>query len=211
MSINFKFRPNDLVLFQGDSVTDTVRNRDNPADLGGGYPNYTASWFNALYPDLNINFLNRGVGGDRTCNLIRRWQTDCIDLKPDWVSILIGINDTWRRYDSNDPTSVEQFEKNYREIIRLTLENTSAGLILCEPFLLPFENRMDWRVDLNPKIDVVRKLAREFSAIYVPFDGVMQAASTRREPSFWAADGVHPTNYGHALLAQTWLKAVGAL
>ena len=139
-----------------------------------------------------------------------RWKEDCLDLKPDWVSILIGINDTWRRYDSGDATAVEVFRQHYRSILKATAE-MGAKLIVLEPFVLPFPiDRKAWRVDLDPKIQAARELAREFEAIYVPLDGLFAAETTQREPGFWAGDGVHPTLAGHALIAQAWLSAVEA-
>jgi GDSL-like Lipase/Acylhydrolase. len=202
----------ELVLFQGDSVTDVGRNRDDGNDLGFGYPMFVASWFSAMYPDVNVRFINRGVSGNRVRDLKARWRQDCLDLKPDWVSILIGINDCWRRYDSNDPTSVEAFEADYRYILDQVKEELDAKIIILEPFVLPTpEDRVQWREDLDPKIQAVRKLAREYGALLIPLDGIMAQACTRREPAFWAADGVHPTPAGHALIAQAWLKTVGAI
>jgi acyl-CoA thioesterase-1 len=200
-----------VVLFQGDSVTDT-RRATSVELIGNGYPKIASSWFSALYPEKNVNFINRGISGNRAKDLVARWQTDCIDLKPTWVSILIGINDTWRRYDSNDPTSAEAYEASYREILKRTKEELGANLIICEPFLLPVsEERKTWRVDLDPKIHVARELAREFNAIYIPLDGIFAAAAAKREPMFWAPDGVHPSLAGHALIAQEWLKAIRAI
>ena len=126
-------------------------------------------------------------------DLLNRWDDDCIDLKPDLVSILIGINDCWRRYDSNDPTSVEDFEKNYRKILTQIKENLDAQIVLCEPFVLPVpEDRKQWREDLDPKIQVVRNLSLEFNTFYVPFDGIFASACTRREPAFWAETAFIP-------------------
>jgi len=200
------------VLFQGDSITDAGRKREDGFDLGFGYALMAASWFSALHPERRVVFLNRGIGGDRVKDLRARWQRDCIELKPTWVSILIGINDTWRRYDSNDCTSAEEFEAVYREILSAVRNETGARLVLCEPFVLHTqEDRMTWRVDLDPKIHAIRKLAREFGALLVPLDGIFAAASALREPSFWSNDGVHPSPSGHALMAQSWLRAVGVL
>lgn len=203
---------NSLVLFQGDSVTDAGRSRINDSELGRGYPNMISAFFSAMYPEKKVKFINRGISGNRVRNLQSRWKEDCLDLKPDWVSILIGINDCWRRYDSNDPTSVEDYEKDYRDILTKTVDETGARLILCEPFVLPVpEDRKNWREDLDPKIQVVRKLALEFDAILIPYDGIYAAACAKREPAFWAADGVHPTYAGHALMSIEWLKTVRAL
>lgn len=200
------------VLFQGDSITDADRIREEGNDWGHGYAHIAASWFSALYPEKKVRFINRGISGDRANDLRRRWSNDCIDLQPTWVSILIGINDCWRRYDQNDPTSAETFEDHYRHILSEARNQLDVGIILCEPFVLPFpEDRQQWREDLDPKIHVVRRLAREFNALYIPLDGFFASASTKREPRFWAEDGVHPSPAGHALIAREWLKAVGAL
>ena len=199
------------VLFQGDSITDWGRVYDDPASLGPGYAGLVAERFAARCPDRAVTFMNRGISGHRVCDLQARWQADCIDLRPDWVSILIGINDMWRRYDSNDPTSPEAFEATYRSILTDVREKLDARLILCEPFLLPVRPELDpWRgEDLDPKIHVVRRLAREFEAIYIPFDGLFAAAATQAPPAAWAEDGVHPTEAGHSLMADAWLRAVG--
>lgn len=203
--------PGDTILFQGDSITDCGRRRDDGNSLGGGYAFMAASWCQATHPGMELRFVNRGISGNRAKDLKARWQEDCLDLKPTWVSILIGVNDCWRRYDRNDPTSVEGFAADYRAILVRCRDELGARLILCEPFLLEVPKVHGWREDLGPKIDAVRALAREFHAVYVPFDGIFAAASTRRDPAFWAGDGVHPSNAGHALMAQSWLRAVGAL
>lgn len=196
-----------IVLFQGDSITDVGRDRKDGSHLGYGYAMMAAAQFFANYPAKDVMFLNRGIGGDRVRDLKKRWKKDCIDLKPSLVSILIGINDCWRRYDRNDPTSVQKFEEDYRYILQQVREKTEAEIILCEPFVLPVpEDRKRWREDLDPKINVVRELAREFNAHLLPLDGIFSHVSVYKKPDFWAQDGVHPTNAGHALIAKEWLK-----
>ena len=203
---------NARVLFQGDSVTDADHSREDDIDLGRGYAMMTAAWFSALLPMKKVLFFNRGIGGNRIRDLESRWQKDCIDLAPAWVSILIGVNDTWRRFDSNEITTPAAFEASYRNILEQTVKLTNARLILCEPFLLSvLEGQAAWRYDLEPKIAITRRLAREFGAICLPLDDVFAQAATLRPAAFWLRDGVHPTSAGHALIAQTWLKAVGAL
>jgi lysophospholipase L1-like esterase len=168
-----------------------------------------AAWFSAAWPEKKVRFINRGISGNRARDLKARWQRDCLDLNPTLVSILIGINDTWRRYDSNAPTLAEAFEASYRSILTDVRDRLDVPIVICEPFLLPTPpDRAEWRYDLDPKIAVARDLAREFSAILVPLDGIFAQASTRRESAFWASDGVHPTPAGHALIAQSWLRAV---
>jgi lysophospholipase L1-like esterase len=201
-----------VVLFQGDSITDAGRDRYDGDHLGFGYAMMAAAWFSALYPQKSVRFLNRGISGNRAIDLRDRWQEDCLELRPNWVSIMIGINDTWRRYDNNDPTSAQDYEVAYRTVLEQTRDRLNARLILCEPFVLPVpEDREAWREDLDPRIGVVRRLAREFSAILVPLDAIFAQAVTQRESVFWASDGVHPTFEGHALIAQSWLQGIKSL
>ncbi len=203
---------NATVLFQGDSITDAGRSRENDAELGQGYAAMIAAWVSALYPQRNLRFLNRGISGNRAKDLRARWEVDCLDLAPTWVSILIGINDTWRRYDSDDPTSTAAYEESFRAILTATQERLGARIIILEPFVLPTPpDRAAWREDLDPKIAVARKLAGEFGTLFVPLDGPFAAAATQRPMEFWLADGVHPTPAGHALIAQAWLRAIGAV
>jgi lysophospholipase L1-like esterase len=203
---------NALVLFQGDSVTDADHSREDDIDLGRGYAMIIAAWFSALYPEKKVRFLNRGIGGNRIRDLESRWNKDCIELNPSWISILIGINDTWRRFDSNDPTSPETFEASYRLILEQAAKRTHAHIILCEPFLLPMrEGQSAWWDDLEPKIAITRRLARIYGALCIPLNDIFTRAGALRPADFWLRDGVHPTTAGHALIAQTWLKAVGVL
>jgi lysophospholipase L1-like esterase len=203
------------VLFQGDSITDADRARFYPDDLGRGYALMAAGWFSARYPERAVRFLNRGVAGDRVVDLHARWDDDCLALRPDTLSILVGINETWRAFDAGDPTTVDAFERGYRELLRRACEALpNVRVILMEPFLLPVADDRDhaaWRADLDPKIQAVRRLAREFAALLIPLDGLFAQATARREAAFWAEDGVHPTSAGHALIAQAWLRVVGAL
>lgn len=200
----------DLVLFQGDSITDAKRDRSIDS-LGTGYVYIAASLFSALYPEKQVRFMNRGISGNRVVDLQDRWEEDCLNLQPDVLSIMIGINDCWRRYDRNLHTTTDSYLQGYRSLLERVRENLSATkLVLLEPFLVPaLPEQKEWREDLDPKIQAVRELAREFGAVYVPLDGLFAAACTRREPGFWAPDGVHPSPAGHALIARAWLEAVG--
>jgi acyl-CoA thioesterase-1 len=205
-------RENEVVLFQGDSITDAGRNRNDPNALGCGYVMMASGWFSARHAGKNVRFINRGISGNRVVDLEQRWKRDCLDLAPNWVSIMIGINDTWRAFDRNDPTATSAYEKSYRAILAAARDTLGARFILMEPFVLPVpEDRRAWRPDLDPRIEVVHALAEEFKAILVPMDRIFAEAATKREPAYWAPDGVHPTPAGHALLAQSWLAAVEAI
>jgi len=206
-------KPGDRILFQGDSITDCNRNRELEDNLGRGYALMASGMLAALHPELAPTCLNRGISGNRTGDLLERWEDDCLALKPDVLSLLIGINDVWRRYDRNLPTSAEEFEHNYRVLLSRTREALpEVRLILLEPFVLPVpDDRRKWREDLDPKIAIARQLAAENDALYVPLDGIFAAAATRQPPAYWAEDGVHPSPAGHGLIARSWLEAVGAL
>ena len=209
MTVNLPFQASDIVLFQGDSITDTGRNREKGDDLGQGYAYQIAAQCSSLLPELGLRFINRGISGNRVIDLQSRWQRDCLDLDPTWVSIYIGINDTWRRYDQNSPTSAESFEKTYRDILVQTRAKLTAKIVLVEPFVLPIpEDRRTWREDLDEKIHVVRDLAREFKTYFVPLDGLFAQAATMAPLEYWAPDGVHPSAVGHALIANAWLNAI---
>ncbi|MCP4379681.1 MAG: SGNH/GDSL hydrolase family protein [bacterium] len=203
---------NATVLFQGDSITDAGRYYDDPLDMGTGYASMAASRFGETFGDMNVTFLNRGISGNRAIDLQGRWESDCLMLKPNWVSIMIGVNDAWRRYDSNDPTSADDFAESYRDILTRTRDVLGARLIILEPFvLLVSAEIVGFREDLDPKIEVVRSLADEFGAIFVPLDQLFAQATLRRPAQYWSDDGVHPTPAGHHLIAEAWLDAINAL
>jgi acyl-CoA thioesterase-1 len=202
---------NAVVLFQGDSITDAGRERTNGANLGSGYANLVTSLFTNKYPEKQAVFLNRGISGDRVVDLERRWDEDCLDLKPTWLSVYVGINDTWRRYDRDTPLSTEEYYTTYRRLLSRVKEQLNANLILVEPFVLPVnESQKQWREDLDPKIQAVRELAGEFKTLYVPLDGLFAQAAAKTGAAYWAPDGVHPSPAGAALIANAWLQAVNA-
>jgi lysophospholipase L1-like esterase len=201
-----------LVLFQGDSITDCGRLRADGSNLGDGYPARVAALWQNLFPGSPPAFLNRGVSGDRTHNLLERYDTDFKALKPDLVSILIGINDTWRRYDSNDPSTTETYEANYRALLtKLKTDLPEAVIVIIEPFLLNTDPaKAVWREDLDPKIHAARRLAREFADVFIPMDGLFtRYAVEGAADADMSADGVHPTPQGHAIIAAEWHLAVG--
>lgn len=202
-------KPNSTILFHGDSITDAGRTYDNQTSLGEGYPLMVKQYLDIFHRDLDITVVNRGVSGFRSADLVAKWDADCIALNPDYVSILIGINDTWRSFDNNDPTYTEEYERNYRNILTKTATELDCQLIILEPFLIPSApEKSAWRNDLDPKIGVARALAREFGAIYIPLDGYFAAKSTRVNPAYFSEDGVHPTTHGHAVIAKLWLDAL---
>jgi acyl-CoA thioesterase-1 len=197
---------NDLtVLFIGDSVTDCGRRDDPDRGLGNGYVRLVDEAFVAGGTPANI--VNRGISGNRVRDLRARWEKDALALRPTLLSVMIGVNDTWRRYDENDPTTVEAFEADYRALLEALPGRDEMALVLMEPFLLPVTaGKEKWREDLDPKIAVVRALAAEFDAILVPTDEYLNDIDVPLAEI--AADGVHPTELGHQLLARLWLDTI---
>ncbi|WP_328540235.1 SGNH/GDSL hydrolase family protein [Streptomyces sp. NBC_00344] len=198
------------ILFQGDSITDSDRVSDHEG-LGNGYVRRCADALEAAHPGSGLTILNRGVSGNRVTDLRARWQEDTIALKPDLVSIMVGINDTWRRYDAGDPTPVEAYEKDYRHILSRVRDELGADIILIEPFLLPVSpEQWEWREDLDPRIMAVRRLAAEFDASLLAADGLLsQAVRAVGGAEQLTPDGVHPTPVGDEVIARAWTELVG--
>jgi len=192
------------IVFTGDSVTDCGRREDPRGHLGHGYVRAIAESPRAA----GATAVNTGTGGDRILDLEERWRVDVLDHHADVVSILIGVNDTWRRYDSGEQTSVAQYEERYCRLLD-AVASAGSRLVLIEPFVLPVdEGQKMWRDDLDPKIEVVRKLAAHYSAILVPADVELTRQSERLGAVLLAVDGVHPTELGHERLAELWLDTV---
>jgi len=201
--------PNSLILFQGDSITDSGRNYKSYDSLGTGYAMMASTWFSAKYPEKKLTFLNRGLSGNRVRDLRNRWQKDCLDLRPNVISILIGVNDVAGRYFWNKPISMKEFENDYRSILQQTKDFLGAKIILLEPFMLNVAKRQfGIEEDLVNMVEIIRSLSKEFETLLVPLGKVFEEAERKREPSFWSDDGVHPNNIGHALIAQNWLETI---
>jgi acyl-CoA thioesterase I len=191
---------NTVILFQGDSITDCGRNREDLNDLGDGYVRMISTRLSDDCPQYNLRFINRGISGNKIEDLVYRWDKDCIALKPDWISLLIGVNDTLG-------TPIKKFEEEYHLLLQRTTNELSSRIILCEPFIL-FEEDSPWSRKLTPKIEVVHKMAKEFDTILVPLGKIFQDSCSLQYPEYWAPDGVHPSGEGHALIATSWIKYV---
>lgn len=193
----------NVTVFIGDSVTDCDRLTDPP--FGNGYV------FNIVASGrLDGVIINVGISGHRLIDLENRWDADVLAHNPRLVSVAIGVNDMWRRYDSNDPTSVEDFEDRYRRVLKATKAHGNPDLVLCEPFLLSVREEMKaWREDLDPKIAVVHKMAAEYGAKLVRFDQRFQDLAQEMSMLELADDGIHPSKLGHTIMADLWLQTVG--
>lgn len=203
-------KPNDTLLFFGDSITDCGRDRAKPDSLGGGYVSQIHARLGHALASPALRVINQGCSGHRIYDLEARLETDLLAHKPTVVTFLIGINDVWRRYDQKIVSVADEFAASYRRVLTRIRSELNPRLVLMEPFLLPVPaDRRAWREDLDPKLAIVRDLAVEFGADLIPLDGLFAAAATRAPAAYWLPDGVHPSPAGHALIADTWLKNAG--
>jgi len=206
---------NDRILFQGDSITDAGRNRqnahaNNPQALGAGYVNHIASQLLRDRPGDNLQIYNRGISGNRIVDLYARWKVDAINLKPDLISILIGVNDTWHEFGSENGVEVDRYETVYRMLLEYTKQKRpDVRLVICEPFVLKCGVVEDpWVREMDERRKIAGALAQAFDACFVPFQSAMDRALASAPPDYWAGDGVHPTPAGHSVLAKCWLETV---
>ena len=205
-----------VVLFQGDSITDAGRSRadaakaNNQKALGQGYSWIAAANMLTELPDHDLKVFNRGVSGHKVHQLAARWQKDCLNLKPDILSILIGVNDIWHNLNGNYDGTVSTYESDYRNLIERTL-NVLPGvkLVICEPFVLRCGAVSDkWFPEFDKFRFAAKKISNEFNAHFIPFQSMFDKAITIAPPEHWAKDGVHPSSNGAALMAHFWLKSV---
>lgn len=203
------------ILFQGDSITDGNRGRDqDPNHIHGhGYVYLIAAQLGFELAGTQPQFINRGISGNRVSDMYARWNEDAISLNPDLISILAGANDAGRIIDGSPGGATDRFERAYRHILEETKEVLpQTGLVLCEPFVLKTEARTlnweKWRQRLDEYSLVIQQLAREFDALFVPLQAAFDHASAQTGSDYWIWDGIHPTTAGHSLIAREWLNVV---
>ena len=201
------------ILFQGDSITDAGRDRRNYYNLGKGYPKVAAEHIRNAHPDKDIEFINLGISGNRSDQLFDRLYKDAIELQPDIISILIGINDIWHRYGSERiATTDAQFELNYTTILNELKAKTNAKIMIMSPYLLDCEGKDQMREDLKTMLPIVRRLADEYADVYVPLDEYFdEALKTMPEPMYYSNDGVHPNGNGAAFIGKIYAEAIEAI
>lgn len=199
------------ILFQGDSITDAGRDRSDSHNMGPGYPFYASELIKKNHPDMDFEFINLGISGNQTKDLVDRLQADFIDIQPDVVSIHIGVNDTWHHASDKSWISNDLFESNYRKVLEAIKEKTNAKIIMIEQYLLPNEEKDFFREDLDYKIDVERKLAREFADVYVPLDGILAKALIEKPSTYFSDDGVHPNKNGSEFIGKIYADAFDEL
>ena len=198
------------VLFQGDSVTDGERDRSNPHDMGEGYPKYASAMLQDSFPKTDFEFVNLGISGNRTSDLVDRLSSDFVEINPDITVLMIGINDVWHHYSHGIETTDVQFEENLRTVLSAIREKTHSRLLLVQPILLDVEDKRAFRDELSRKHSIVRRLADEYADAYLPMDDILRA-ETAEEPTYYAADGVHPNENGRKFIGALYAEAVKPL
>ncbi|MCA8950729.1 MAG: lysophospholipase [Planctomycetes bacterium] len=209
----------DRVLFQGDSITDAGRSREHAGEanqkaaLGDGYAWQAAASLLSSDRGKGLSIWNRGVSGNKVFQLAQRWQQGCIELRPDLLSILIGVNDIWHTKNGKYDGTVAIYERDYDALLVRTRDALpDVALVVCEPFVLRCGAIDDsWFPEFDHYRAAARRVADAHGAAFVPFQSMFDRAAELAPPEYWADDGVHPTQAGAALMARAWLEVVGAI
>lgn len=204
------------ILFQGDSITDSGRNKeDNGYNtsriLGTGYPMLAGAAMLNDHASLALKVYNRGISGNKVFQLAERWDKDCLDLKPDILSILIGVNDIWHKLNGNYNGTVDIYRKDYIDLLDRTKKALpKVQLIICEPFAVKGVKAVDekWYPEFYTYQAAAKEIAAMFGAIFIPYQSIYDEAQKYAPGSYWTGDGVHPSLAGAQLMAAAWLKAV---
>lgn len=204
------FEAGQKIVFIGDSITDSGR-RGSARPYGDGYVSQIRALLVARYPELRLQVVNRGISGNTTRDLAARWERDVIAEHPDWLSVLIGINDVWRAFGNNSFESVPlpEYEATLRSLFEQARTHTKTRLMLMTPYMIEADRRQPMRRQMDWYSDVVRRLAAEHDAVFVDTQAAFDRALTHTTPCDWADDQIHPNNAGYAIITLAWLHAAG--
>lgn len=215
-TVNREELPKDLViLFQGDSITDGGRNRahyyaNDSQGMGNGYVYQIVAQILSHHPEDNIRCYNRGISGNKVYQLAARWQDDCLQLNPQVLSLLIGVNDFWHTLSNDYQGTPQIFNEDLRALLTLTKSRfPEIKILLGEPFAVKGGSALSaaWQRDFPPYQQVVKEVAADFQATFIPFQQVFDKALERAPVSYWCPDGVHPSMAGSALMKDAWINA----
>ena len=196
------------VLFQGDSVTDAGRDRGDCHDMGNGYPKFASAMLTDAYGDVDFEFVNLGISGNRTSDLLARLSSDLVDIQPDLIVLMIGVNDVWHSQGYAKEITPEDTERNLRGILTAIREKTSAKLLMIEPFMLYGSDKAFMFPAMDECIRIERRLAHELADAYLPMHALFAAATVQQPYTAFSPDGVHPNADGACLIAQHLLHAL---
>lgn len=203
------------ILFQGDSITDAGRSRDNDAERGLGYPNLVSARLGYDCPGA-YRLVNRGVSGDRVVDLYARIKEDCINLKPDFMSVLIGVNDVWHEIGNQNGVDAVKYERIYSMFIEEVLAAVpNIQIMILEPFVThgaATDPCWDYFFpEVAKRAAAAKRVAEKFGLAFVPLQARFDAACEKQSPDYWTAEGVHPTAFGHELICRAWLETFETL
>ena len=199
------------ILFQGDSITDAARNREHEFYKGSGYANLVSAALGFEYPG-EYEFFNRGVSGNRIVDLYARMKADILNLKPDVMSILIGVNDVWHEFSYENGVDADKFYKVYAMLI----EEVKAALpdikiMILEPFALKArateERWEEFRPETEKRAEMAKKIADTYNLPFIPLQKGFDELAEKVSSEYWLFDGVHPTAAGHEFIKTEWIKA----
>lgn len=195
------------IVFFGDSITDCDRDREDIASLGNGYVKVLADKLRPIYPDMDIELINKGIAGNEVCDLLARVQTDVIDLAPDAVVIMIGINNTLHQFKYGKVLNFKQFE---RDLVTLFTELHEANIpiIFLEPFLLPAPDKKRMRPVFDKELDIIHRVGVAMCDEFVAYDEMFNGLCETKAYTLYSEDGVHPTFKGSNLIANQAIKAI---
>ena len=200
----------DVILFQGDSITDAGRNREetgfnNARALGNGYALLAGSSLLHEHASKNLRIYNKGISGNKVYQLAERWDAECIDLKPSVLSILIGVNDFWHKLNGKYDGTVEVYRNDFKALLQRTREKLpQVKLVIGEPFAVAGVKAVDdkWFPDFTGYQKAAREIAGQFEATFIPYQSIFDKAAKQAPPSYWTHDGVHPSLAGSKLMAE---------
>jgi lysophospholipase L1-like esterase len=206
----------NVILFQGDSITDAGRNKEdmsynNTRILGSGYAMLAAANLLEEYAQLNLKIFNKGISGNKVYQLAERWDKDCLDLKPDILSILIGVNDFWHKLNGTYNGTVDIYRNDYIALLERTKKALpNVKLIICEPFAVPGVKAVDqkWYPDFYGYQKAAREIADKFNATFIPFQKIFDEGLKQAQGSYWTGDGVHPSLAGAQLMTEAWTEVI---
>lgn len=195
------------IVFFGDSITDCERNRNDEKSLGNGYVKVLADKLRPIYPDMDIELINKGVSGNEVCDLLARVQSDVLDLNPDAVVIMIGINNVIHKFKYGKELNLNQFESDLTELLK-RLKEAGIAVIFLEPFLLPAPDKLRMRKIFDEELKIIDRVASEICDEFVAYDEMFNGIVQSIPYTEYSTDGVHPTHRGSRLIADTAIKAI---
>ena len=198
------------ILFQGDSITDAGRARDNDAITGTGYPTLARGEIQYDYPNQYVVY-NRGISGNRVVDLYARIKADIINLKPDIMSILVGVNDVWHEINYQNGVDAEKYFKVYSMMIEEIKEALpDVKIMIMEPYVLKAEaTEENWEIfhsEVPKRAEMAKKIAEKYDLLFIPLQDKFDEAAKLAPNDYWLRDGVHPTTAGHELIKREWIK-----